>query len=173
MRYEKNCFAPSRRERVESAEPVHGMDRCRSDRAGSGRGPRGRGTARPGGILFRQGLYFLSEAGRQDAGLRARPHESGLDSGREDLAAERKALRHAAGTRQERDRRAVRRGAGARLAPQLRRGSRSDPRGRSAQSALRGPLPRGARPRVCREPSRSRIRSSGRCPIGSASCSPR
>jgi len=25
----------------------------------------------------------------------------------------------------------------------------------------------------CREPSRSRIRSSGRCPIGSASCSPR
>lgn len=111
-------------------------------------------TLPQGGFSFRPRLYLLSETGREDPRRRARQDGPGLDSGDEDLAAQREALRHASGIEQARDGRKIRRRAGVRLAPQLRRGPRAASGGRSPQSALRSPLRRDSRRPRCPAPSR-------------------
>lgn len=124
------------------------MDRCGFEREGRRRGRQSRGDAPQGGFSFRPRLYLLSETGREDPRRRARQDGPGLDSGDEDLAAQREALRHASGIEQARDGRKIRRRAGVRLAPQLRRGPRAASGGRSPQSALRSPLRRDSRRRA-------------------------
>ena len=106
--YEKDRFAPPRRERLEQGKPVHGVDRCGFEREGRRRGRQGRGDAPQGGFSFRPRLYLLSETGREDPRRRARQDGPGLDSGDEDLAAQREALRHASGIEQTRYGRKIR-----------------------------------------------------------------
>ena len=108
-------------------------------------------AVKAGETLRREGFHF----GRAYASYlkravktprrRARQDGPGLDSGDEDMAAQREALRHAPGAEQARDGREIRRRAGARLAPQLRCGPRAPGRGRPTQSAPRSPLRRDSR----------------------------
>ncbi len=87
------------------------------------------------------------------------------------LAAQRAALRRAAGQEQEADPRAVRRGAVHALAPLVRRPAAAD-RGRRRVQPGRRPALRRARGRHARAPSASRTSSRGCCPTGTSDIVP-
>ena len=95
--YEKDSFAPPRRERLEQGEQVYGLDRCGPDGKRGGRGQKGGPHDERGRPQFRNGVHLLSETCCQDAQLCTRYDEPRLDSRGEELAAEREALRYPAG----------------------------------------------------------------------------
>src|SRR6185295_18843433 len=100
------------RKRLEPGEPFHRLDRCRSLR------PRTRGGARSGTasqgrrVCVRYRLYLRPEARDPHAVVLARRARSDVDSGREELAAQRAALWRAPGTEQGGNQAEARRGSG-------------------------------------------------------------
>ena len=113
-------IASPRREHVEQGEPVHRMDRRRSERQGPRGGARGRPADGRREIRVRRRVHVGAEARDPHAVDRARRDGHDVDSGLQVVAAERAPLRRAAGAEQGRDRREARRGAGEDLAAQLR-----------------------------------------------------
>ena len=143
-----------RRIDLEPRKPLHRLDRRRpdADRRRSRRAQAGRLLKR-GRLRLRPRLHLGAEARDLDALACARRDGPHLAAGRQRLAPERAPLRRAAGPEQGRDRREVRRRAGAGLAPQLRRAAAAARAGRPAQRAQRPALRRAARRADCRSPN--------------------
>ena len=113
--------APPRRERVERQEPVHRLGGRQPQRQGRGRGRarrRAAARARPAPDVVHTSVLRRAIRTVEPRAGRRRP---ALDPGAPQLAAQRAALRRAAGQGQGRDAGGVRRGAVHAVAPLLRR----------------------------------------------------
>ena len=132
-------------EHLEPREPVHRLARRRPDRPGPRRSPRRRRAAAHPGLRVPPVLHFGAEA--RDPHALDRPRRDGPHVGarRARLAPERASLRRAAGPRQGRDDRKVRRRPGQGLAAQLRHPAAAARGRRSAPAALRRALRRHRR----------------------------
>ena len=119
---------------------------------------RGRDEAREAGRLLKEGGYVfdiaytsvLKRAIRHARGSRSTSSTCMWIPVDEELAAERAALRRAAGAEQGRDRREARRSAGQDLAPQLRHSAAAARTRRRAASVARSALRRARARRTCR-----------------------
>src|SRR5581483_2914835 len=135
-----------RRIGLEPREPLHRLDRRRSVAGGAAGGARRRAAAPIGRPSLRSRLHLGAQARDPHAVDRARGARPHVDPGREELAAERAPLRRAAGAEQGGDGGEIRRGAGARLAAQLRHAAAGARGRRSAERGARSALRRRARP---------------------------
>ena len=155
--------ASARRKHLEPGEPVHRLDRRRSERQGPRRGARGRAAAARGRVRVRRRLHVGPEARHPHVLDRARRARSALDSGEQALAPERAPLRRAAGPEQSGNRRQARRGADRRSggAATTSRRRRSTPTTRGIRRTIRATP--DLSPASCRRPSRSRTRSRASC----------
>ena len=117
-------------------------------------------------LHLRHRLHVAAHAGDPDVVDHARRHGSHVAAGHRQLAAERAALRRAAGAEQGRDRRKARRRAGEDLAPQLRHPAAAAARRRPARGRTRSALRFDPRLAVAGRPSRSRTRSPDSCRTG-------
>ena len=112
--------APPRRERLEPQEPVHRLGRRRPQRQGCRRGVAGRRAADRARPAARCPAHVAAAAGDPHRRADALVGGSDVDPGAPLVAAQRAALRRAAGQGQGADARRVRRGAVHAVAPVLR-----------------------------------------------------
>ena len=150
---------------LEPRKPLHRLDRRRPLAEGRRRGARRRTPAQDRGLRLRPRLHLGAQARHPHALARARRARPDVAAGGEALAPERAPLRRAAGPEQGRDGGEVRRGAGARLAPQLRH-----PAAPAVATTMRATKARTrATPASrCRAPSASRTRWRACCRTGAA-----
>ena len=105
---------------MEPGEPLHGLDRRRFEPEGVRGGEGRREAAARGGLHVRRGLHVRAQARHSDVVDCHRRNGPDVDPGAPPLAAQRAALRRAAGPEQGGDDEDPRRGTGEDLAAQLR-----------------------------------------------------
>mmetsp|Transcript_6575 Transcript_6575/g.27122 ORF Transcript_6575/g.27122 Transcript_6575/m.27122 type:complete len:372 (+) Transcript_6575:3479-4594(+) len=138
---------PPRRIDLEPGKPLHRLDRRRPDAHRRRAGQASRPAAEGSRLRLRHRLHLGAQARGLDAVALPGPDGPHLAAGAPRLAPERTPLRRAAGPEQGRHGQAVRRRAGADLAPQLRHPAAGPGADRPAQRTQRPPLPRPGRRR--------------------------
>ena len=165
--------APPRRERLEPGEPVHGMGRRRPHRQGRDRGRRAAATLLVEHDLLPDVVHTsLQRRAIRTAELALDVGRPAVDPGAPVVAAERAALRRAAGQGQGADAGRVRRGAVHALAPLLRHAAAAArPTTTSGRSSTTPATPR-CRRRSARARSASPTSSCACCRTGTTPSSP-